>query len=1388
MSKIAGQPLAFNNGTMSGTGNPANLPTLPTTGDLYLGSLGNARQNLGPLITASSRRWHEQDLFEVHASNWALLTDTFIYKICATAGLQSLINIAAPKVAVPNGINTFKGRTMIYEVQPATEVPKRGTVRVQSKRVEEWTTNMTQKGIGSKIEGGAYRTPEGSVFLNQELQAYAMSIELNMALNTAITLVNASIARPFFSGSASNKINAVTFANQVNRELSSFCSGCGDSSHLSSAIASIQLTTPNADIMYLTMQTYQNIIFNDQGPGRDIPNMSISMIEDGDGRRVAKKIVNGKTKSLSSIYGGKINILPMPTFNFDEGRNPFQPLEHIFSTGEMWVLNAERGLKGWSEIEEPSSSNNTYSSKCLNQMIYDHSKDVRTEISFLNSVKYARIFDTDHEGCEWINPDKRIERWDPALVSFMADFNTKYGTLYPSELDETVNDITNNKDKILTYATRITKGAGSTKKDVDIYDLVDRFKRMVQFPLTINVDTKGNVKQTAAGKTAFCLPDKLGDLDPCHLSPTLFRSMVQDTKRQLVHFIQCKEMSIYEELKGLLTSGGIDKEYWELVHQLNRERLVIKGLSKDSNLNVYGYNDTTSSRKGVTKLASDANEIGAATSVISSLMWPSVGTNECLQIPTLDLYQRHLSEKGITQTDLKQYVPQGLWSAAGLRYLATDQGYQTTKYNEYASTVLNFLKCLWNDLKECFPNSIYTHCNHTDHMLFFSNYGSIRKKGTTPTALNDISVDEWEGIQILMNILDEENKVDVYMSLIDEPDNTSSLYQNTTTNTPPDFLYMLSGDLVITPTSKKNNLPVYSFVVQKNNDMHKFVVEGKEALDEESMITAAVVVSRYRHKLNSSNTDLRYNEVFTKPQIIECYKKVRKYKLANKAALTGLSIEIYTEIISSEQSSDDVDDAKISSIYRAIFMYMMLSSVVYYTKNNSTAPAIKKVDIQSLTTKTGNSKSAIQELFEKLFTGYKMSNNLKKLEAFYKDIGDIDMGVTFDSVDGTNSVLFGMKYYLTPFVLYAKQLTHVATEKPGFLLLATREFTSITKPQDVGNIEKKNSGLLQHMKNNIYAKVSKESHTYWFDSRFKRYVGNKYGENNNWGMLERIISAFLLTSQFTYGTVARAIHKDIRPPFDVCIWRTFMRYRFEGILLMASGIQTAFNPFTNAHIGMSRDGDTDQYHIRAVVETDCVVINNQNLAFIPCVRPTGYLGGRGTRFITGVDDVHNLAKQASESVSKMPSLISTITSFGYMSNVEYPVSFINNPIGRVSNNIVDETSKSQHWPGHYYYGDKIYNSLFSGANKRYDMSIGSNDNNSRQLFAKWLLRQGEYNHIAFRGFSVIYDVHEGRYSQYMTGNGHFSKDFMNDQGAQSVFEGRSSFFSTPKRPTGTNFS
>ena len=141
-----------------------NIATENLTSLVFLNGLGDDRLKIAPFIRASNRTWGDIDLFTVHAGNAMMLSDVLVFKLAATTGVSGLTGVLAPKVQVPNNINTFKGRQYTYNVIPATNVPKRGSVRTMTKTVREWQANMKQSGIGSHIEGGAYRSPEGRIF------------------------------------------------------------------------------------------------------------------------------------------------------------------------------------------------------------------------------------------------------------------------------------------------------------------------------------------------------------------------------------------------------------------------------------------------------------------------------------------------------------------------------------------------------------------------------------------------------------------------------------------------------------------------------------------------------------------------------------------------------------------------------------------------------------------------------------------------------------------------------------------------------------------------------------------------------------------------------------------------------------------------------------------------------------------------------------------------------------------------------------------------------------------------------------------------------------------------------------------------------------------------
>jgi hypothetical protein len=237
---------------------------------------------------------------------------------------------------------------------------------------------------------------------------------------------------------------------------------------------------------------------------------------------------------------------------------------------------------------------------------------------------------------------------------------------------------------------------------------------------------------------------------------------------------------------------------------------------------------------------------------------------------------------------------------------------------------------------------------------------------------------------------------------------------------------------------------------------------------------------------------------------------------------------------------------------------------------------------------------------------------------------------------------------------------------------------------------------------------------------------------------------------------------------------------------MITGLQTAFNPFCNANISMSKDGSTDQYQIRAVLETDCVVVNPNNLAFIPTVKPSGYFGGRGTKFLAdnSKDYIANVFR--STSTSEIPSFISTVVSPGIMPCLEQPVSFINSPPGKLNTNQMDDAGVSQHWPGFRYYAMTVYPGFFKGVHADYRMAFDKSVKGHHDLVVH-LKDRSDHNHVAFAGYSQIWDPLTLRYSSEKIGTGHCKHAHMNDTGAQEVFDGRETKFVTVRRPPPTSY-
>lgn len=1291
-----------------------SLETL--TSQVFLNGLGANVTKLGPLISASKRTWGDIDLHTVNATNAMILSDTLQYKLNTTTGASFLTGVLAPKVLVPSNINTFKGRSYQYNIVPATIVPKRGTVRSMTKTLQEWQTTMRQSGIGSQIEGGAYRSPQGAIFLEQEMTAFGLSLEMNVCLSTAETAIMTAITRPFRDPTRSD-VTEATLGLQISRELETFCCAGGDSSYFSNVISKMLSTIPSASLMLAPLSLTQSLRFNDVGAPMIFPNQTVSMINEN-GSNTLALTKNGTSSSLYTIFGGRLAVSEMPVFTFLENTAPYQPLEHAMVTTEFTVLGPDRGLVAWYEVQPTNLSGpqmQDYTSKNLSNFAFDHNHNARTEISFANALKHTYLFSLESKYNRYNTGAKdRKDSYDSKMRSYIDTLNTLINN------QQATSDV--NVKEISTIFSRYKSPSDATeyieattikqnqlqKRDVNVIEDLQRLKRNLQFPVTSRLNADNHDYHTSSVLHNVCLPNCIGDLDPAHLSTNFFKCMVGDIQNTMYDTLACDGAALYKVLRSQILDSPLDENFFKALHIHN-----IQNNSPSSKI-------LCGNKSAVLNMLTSMWPNIQQSSLFPSENWGVDSQTEFIHLPP-EYLQKELKElsssnKGAGFGISKEAIPQGVWSARGIRHLAQSSAIGVGNVASSAKMVLTYLTCIWKQLCSMLPYTIFSNYNTAEQEALILGLGTPASNDVKSGVISDI-----DGVQIVMNLLDSD--VELYhLALAKERDVPLSEH---------DIVY---GSNDITPLLYDYDTKfAASFKTSASGPVVTLQNEDTEvAITFSSTIPNIVATTLKIFKtLNTGDPDY-VNKLLTAVRsdtagYLESYDRAVAYA-------AGVFIHVTKQLLKKTRNMAN----KIENPW------------TYNNQAWGLVQGVKDVVLEMLLdkVKAGNAQLATVAENQKILT--------QKQTAFHS----------------TGLVISAKQARLLSTTFpYLKAFTKFGIADNNWKNQLSSETSDTMKYRDLYNKMQKYGRvnyIFSEMQTNRLVDVC---HTVWFEKRMQLLAATPLvSAETDWDPVLRMISAFLLHTQLNFNALNKMILSQIRPPFDIACWRSPC-HLFHGVLLAEPGLSTMFNPYTNPHTGMGRDANTDQYMIRAVVETATVVINPNKLAFIGGVQPVAYCGGRNNKFVTDPSMIRTLNEQGVH----QPSLLACAVSHGYMpTTVEEPLSFINRPPCAVTNGVPENMKETQRWPGAHYYGRLIYGQLFRFVAKNVQTVQGMTEEQQQRACMEWLLSNTTTGHIGFKMNVYVYDKNTGAYSYSIPGTGHLKSDAFNSTGAKDYFEGKSS--------------
>lgn len=1342
----------------------------------FLQSLGDDRLKMGPLVAAASRTWGDIDLQVVNAGNAMMLSDTLSYKLNTTTGASALTGVLAPKVLVPPNINTFKGRSFQYNVVPATTVPKRGTVRTMTKTVREWQTNMKQSGIGSQIEGGAYRSPQGRVFLEQELTAFVLSLEMNICLSTAETAVLTAITKPFRDPSRSD-VSDATLGKQIARELNSFCCA-GGSSGLLAAVLSERLTTiPAASMIFMPLTMTQNLRFNDRGGPMKFDNQSVSMVE-FDGRSRAALVKNGSTSSLYTIFGGKLAVMEMPTFTFQEGQSAYQPLEHEMTVTEYFVLGPNKGLSCWYDIQPNNIAGpnmQDYTPKDLTVFAYDHTQDNKSPVHYLSGLEHSFIFNISNLSGYASTLSERDKMYDPKLLDFIPKFEKLLVTntvpvVNTKDLVAVLDNYTVNPDMYMqavpiSYATTKTGSQGTTQ--LNIVENVTTVKRNLQYPLTSRVSMNGQYNNFGTATPGYitnkrtCLPNCVGDLDPAHLSANFFMTMIGDIQNALYETLSCSEASKYYSLRSQLLETPFDKNYFDLLIAENLSNLS-KSTSEQS---------ATGNHDSVQKFIKAEFTGFPLSDLFPKKSWPVNHGTDLISIPDETKYKNYMSSSQNSFGVSREVAFQGLWSARGLTYLAKSSTIGTGNLSKTAADVLFYLQCLWQSLTKMLPQTIFTNMTNHEQLAMFVGLGFPDVQSALNVGLSDI-----DGIQLIMNMLDSDMDL-YYVGLDTSPDGSPQFFKLAYEDSGMKNLFLSNKQFVIFDSSLSNNsnparnlqsadtvkllFSLYdgkTWAIQiKDTQMFNLIQPILQAFVLTPM-TSNFYIEAFMNNLTNitlPSVDKPIDESFTnlpKSSVVNQFNDAQKFFIYSLLAeLLRVSYEIAETINTQKPPSStapifQLNSGKVTAVSSpAVQNYKDIYTEIENYLSSLTPSNLLQIST-SFTTQPKKTKRALN--LDIRSTGLVLS---------YKQLPKTSNG----DIDTTQ--LGNVRLY-----------SRFGISSTGFSSLkgATTEHHSLVYKRNLNKFLKQ--GRLKHIFQNFQINPTNTSHvnnTLWMEKRMEMFCDAPLDQSKSrdWDNVKRLLSTFLCHTQMNYASAKKMVLSQIRPLCDVVCFRSPC-FIMNSILLAVPGLSTMFNPYTNPHIGMARDGHTDQYAIRAVVETATVVLNAQNVDIVLGASPVSYCHGRNTKFVSDPDTMFTR-----DTVNvNLPSLIACAVSHGLMPcMMDDPVSFINKPPCTITNGITDDVKESQRWPGGFYYGRNIYKKHFEGVQANPTIQQGQTEEQQQREYLKWLVSNTSSGHVAFRAQVNVYNPIERAYSHAIPGTGHLKQIYMNVTGAKDFFEGRS---------------
>jgi hypothetical protein len=170
------------------------------------------------------------------------------------------------------------------------------------------------------------------------------------------------------------------------------------------------------------------------------------------------------------------------------------------------------------------------------------------------------------------------------------------------------------------------------------------------------------------------------------------------------------------------------------------------------------------------------------------------------------------------------------------------------------------------------------------------------------------------------------------------------------------------------------------------------------------------------------------------------------------------------------------------------------------------------------------------------------------------------------------------------------------------------------KSWSVAELEKRHRGRRPNDMGGVYSEKLKYIKTDTFEKRINQ--SNAISKP----ILRAAVQAFMLAKS-TKDQWLRFIDNNIHVLVNIILWRPFIEHNMSSMILMKAGVETGANLYGNSNFSTGNDVITKMIYGNFTFQSKCIVWKPKNVAILENVKPNGYCGGNGTKFMTRQKDI-----------------------------------------------------------------------------------------------------------------------------------------------------------------------